>query len=83
MKGVFARVPFKDNWDSNGGVLSQTINDVSCFISIYPLECFSMDNFRCAPKGVVQAKFGLFLSRQAGKLLLYCFQNPDGCQIGL
>lgn len=83
MKSTFARIPFKDNGDSNRGVLPQTINDVGCFVSIYPLECFSMDDFRCAPKGIVQAKFGLFLSREAGKLLLYCFQNPDCCQIGL
>lgn len=83
MKGVCTQVPFKDNWDGNGRVLPQTINDVSCFVSIYPLECFSVDDFRCAPEGVVQAKFSLFFGRQAGKFLLYCFQNSDSCQIGL
>lgn len=82
-KGTFAQIPLKDNGDCNGRVLPQTVNDVGCFVSIYPLECFPMDDFRCAPKGVVQAKFGLFFSRQAGKLLLYCFQNADCCQVGL
>lgn len=44
-KGTFVWIPFKYNGDSNGGVLPQTINDVGSFVSIYPLECFSMDNF--------------------------------------
>lgn len=75
--------PFEHNRYRDSRVGLESVYDVWRFVTIYPLDSFTMDDLWRASDGVVQPEFGLFLGRHAGDSLLNSLQNTDSGEVRL